>query len=235
MSAVDIVRGRFICFEGCDGAGKTTLGRRAATVLRERGFPAVFVEKRDSAFADNYLRDRLFHLRIALWDYPDEELIQDWGDFHWFHLLISWFSLWDQVRIKPLLAEAQWIIVDGWTYKYIARFLLKSNFPKNYIYNCFDHISDPETVLFLDVDPSITAVRRDKLKATESGALDGHSGNSKSDFVVYQTRVQENLKKMASEKGWNIIDGSLPESVVLDRAIEFILAQKSEFQDLTPL
>jgi thymidylate kinase len=215
--------GRFIALEGGDGSGKTTLGSRLAGALRERGVPAVFVGKREDGVGDAFLNDRLEHLRTVLWDYPSQAPIHEWGDHHWFHLLVSWFSLWDRMRIRPLLAEARWVVVDGWIHKYVARFLLKPQLRPDYVRGCFDHVSIPETVILLDVDPEITAGRRPGFKATESGALDGFEGRSRADFIAYQARVRRNLLAMADESGWFILDGSHREETLVEQAVDSIL------------
>lgn len=214
--------GRFICFEGGDGAGKTTLGRHVTEALLARGAPVVFVEKREEGFGGAFLEERLMSLRALLWDYSAEAPIHEWGDHHWFHLLVSWFSLWDTMRIRPLVDAGHWVVVDGWIYKYVARFQLKPRFPPEHLRRCCEHLSVPETIL-LDVESAVAAGRREAFKATESGALDGHGDSSRAGFVAYQARVREGLRGMAAASGWSVLDGTLSEEAVVQEALRVLL------------
>jgi dTMP kinase len=222
VNGAQTATGRFIAFEGCDGSGKTTLARLTYEALCRRGVPAIFIGKRDSLVANEPLQARIDRLRQILWDYPRDEPVGEWGDDHWFHLLLAWFSLIDRTRIQPLVAAGHWVLVDGWIEKYVARFALKEDFDGARLRIAFAHLSVPE-VVYLDVPPEITFSRIAVVKATESGALDGHAGDARTGFIDYQTKVGASLAARASERGWFRLDASQPEQAVLEAALASLL------------
>lgn len=200
-------KGRFLCLEGGDAVGKTTMASLVGAQLELAGKPVTVVKKRDLSFAEGFIFDRLTDLQRVLWDYPEDANIAEWGDQHWFHLLASWFSIWDRQRIQPLLAQGRWVIVDGWYYKYLARFMLKDAFQSQYLKDSFAHLTMPDCTAWLQMAPELAAVRRQTHKATESGALDGTAGGA-AGFVSYQSSVQSQLQLLASRYHWNMIEAN---------------------------
>src|SRR5947208_15495464 len=115
--------GALVCFEGGDAAGKRTLARAVADELQRRGMRPVLIDKKSvDGFREPYLPDRMRDLRRALWDYPRDAPIGEWGDRHWFHLILSWFSVLDSCKVRPLLEAGELVVIDNWYYKFAARF-----------------------------------------------------------------------------------------------------------------
>lgn len=227
MSQENLRAGLFVCFEGGDAAGKTTLASSVLDELERRGLSPVLVDKKSTeGFEPKYLTDRMTDLRRVLWDYPQEAPIWEWGDHHWFHLIVSWFSLLDQCKIQPLLREGRCIVADSWYYKLAARFLLKPHFERSFIFQSFAHLTKPDLVVLVDVDPQIAVTRRTTFSATESGRLDGHANGGADDFVRYQERVLEELRGLGDDT-WVGIDAthaSLEEMVA--RAADAVTAAR---------
>jgi dTMP kinase len=200
--------GHLICFEGGDAAGKTTLAANVAQELNIRGMNPVLVDKKNTeGYGDPFLRERMADLRRVLWDYPQEAPLGEWGDLHWFHLIVSWFSVLDRCRIRPLLERGELVIVDNWYYKFAARFLLKPELDAHFVLSSFKHLTVPDLVLFVDVDPSTSVTRRQEFSATESGKLDGGSGGLQG-FVTYQNLVLEKLRSFSCGLGWVRFDAT---------------------------
>jgi thymidylate kinase len=225
MSSEKLLPGVFVCFEGGDAAGKTTLASSVIEELRRRGHDPVLVDKKGTEGFDPVLTDRLRHLRVVLWDYPQDAPLWEWGDPHWFHLIVSWFSIVDRCRIQPLLREGRLVVADSWYYKLAARFLLKPEFDQGFIFQSFAHLTKPDLVLLVDVDPQVAVTRRETFSATESGRMDGSTKGDAEDFVRYQERVLEQLRRLCGDS-WVRIDAthrSLDELAV--QAADAIAAQ----------
>jgi hypothetical protein len=193
--------------------------------LRRRGYDPVLVDKKGIEGFDPVLTDRLRHLRAVLWDYPQDAPLWEWGDPHWFHLIVSWFSVVDRCKIQPLLREGRLVVADSWYYKLAARFLLKPEFDQGFIFQSFAHLTKPDLVLLVDVDPQVAVTRRETFSATESGRMDGSTKGDAEDFVRYQDRVLEQLRRLCGDS-WVRIDAthrSLDELAV--QAADAIAAQ----------
>ena len=190
-------RGRLICLEGGDATGKSTLATLLVEELRRCGEPACHVSKNQPSAADRDLCRHLEQLGEALWRYPPGAAIEAWGDEHWLHLLVSWFSVLDRACVQPALAAGQSVVVDGWTYKFRARFSLKTQLSAAHVERCFAHVSRPEQVVLLELEPEAAAERRSDFKRSECGHLDGHAeSDPRSAFVAYQRRVGQRLLEL---------------------------------------
>jgi dTMP kinase len=207
VSKLDHGKGALVCFEGGDGAGKTTLSLSVVEELSQRGFDLVMVDKKSTEFETVYLSERMRDLRRVLWDYPPDAPLWEWGDHHWFHLIVSWFSVLDRCKVLPLLEEGKVVVVDNWYYKFAARFLLKPEFDRQFVLASFEHLTVPDLVIFVDVDPRVALMRKEKFSATESGRMDGHSKGDADDFVSYQGKVLEQLRRF-SDSSWTRFDAS---------------------------
>lgn len=224
--------GRLVTFEGGDGAGKSTLARSLVEGLQRRGIKAVLVDKKSADFGSPHLKERMSCLRKVLWDYPRDAHIGAWGDPHWFHLLVSWYSILDQCRIRPLLAEGSFVVVDNWYYKFAARFMLASGFDRQYILSSFAHLTEPDNIIFLDVPPELAVRRRKEFSATEMGRLDGSAGSSE-DFVSYQKKVLAQLRTLCG-RAWVRIDAARMSLDEIEIAVQdaVLMADSRHKQDI---
>lgn len=101
--------------------------------------------------------------------------------------------------MRPLLRDGAFVIVDNWYYKFAARFRLKPEFSSGYVAASFAHLSEPDLVVFVDVDPTVAVTRRREFSATESGRMDGRAKGDSADFVDYQGRVLDELRALQAE------------------------------------
>lgn len=182
--------GRLICLDGGDATGKTTVAALVAEELKARGANAHFLSKNSPVVADTDLQRHLQQLGDGLWRYPESAAVQDWGERHWFHLIVSWFSLLDQACVRPALERGEWLVVDGWTYKFRARFGLKQTFSHVEVERAFEHLSRPSAVVVLQLPPELAARRRVQFRPSECGRFDGHDHpDPRVAFAEYQRRV----------------------------------------------
>jgi thymidylate kinase len=191
-----MVAGRLICFEGIDGAGKTTVSNALAQRLRMEGTAAQFVS-RTTVAQDSLAAERLSVLGKFLWDYPVGTDVRSLGDSHLILLMASWFHLFDRFVVRPALSESV-VVTDFWFHKYLARFRAKQADPVDHL---FHGLSKPDCVVFLAVTPDIAAKRKLSYSATEA---DIAAGGSKAAFIAFQTSVLEQLFALA-DASWRTV------------------------------
>ena len=192
--------GRLICLDGGDAAGKTTVAALVAHELRARGRDARFLSKNSPVVADTDLQRHLQQLGDGLWRYPESAAVRDWGERHWFHLLVSWFSLLEEACIRPAIERGEWLVIDGWTYKFRARFGLKTSFPVEDVERAFAHLMRPGALVILQLAPELAARRRAQFRPSECGRFDGHDHpDFRVAFVEYQKRVLAVMDRLYDE------------------------------------
>jgi thymidylate kinase len=198
--------GRFLCFEGIDGSGKSTMAAGLTERLCAAGIDAVLVHKTSAAGDDAFAQRHFAQLKAALWDYPRDADIATLGNRHWLHLLAAWYAALDVRVVQRHLAAGRWVVSDGWLYKYLARFALKPEIGEAYAASCFQGLSRPDTVYYLDVAPAVAFKRRASFQPSELGAFDGVAGDARACYLSYQGRVRATYQRLASEGGWQCID-----------------------------
>lgn len=196
-------RGRLICFEGLDGAGKTTLSERVAQGLEEQGTRVRLMYRKDATFPTPGLSKRMALLKHLIWEYGELPL-QEFGDEHALYNMASWFSVLDRCKIRPLLDEGVTVVIDNWYYKFISRFRIKPGLDFAHVRRCFAHLTSPDAVIFLDVTPSIAAQRKQDFSRGECGNFDGLTGLTRENFIRYQESVRGGLMELAREGQWLI-------------------------------
>lgn len=199
--------GILICLEGIDGAGKTTLAHSAVNILTAKGSKITFVDKKDLMFSmEPHVLTQMKHLKAGLWDYPETLQLDHLPDRYWIYTISAWYSTLKRIRIDSLLAQGISVIVDGWTYKYLARFSLKSKETAQVAREVFSTVPAPDVVINLTLDPGTAAMRKMKFKSSEAGEYDGEVGSKRDGFVSYQTKVMAVLNSLAQENRWLSLD-----------------------------
>lgn len=224
-SGKEIARGCFVSFEGTDGAGKSTIARRVFEQVRGDTGDVVFLEKNRPIPTEPYAAFHLAKIREILWEYEPSAPLGVLGDFHWLHLIASWFHATYECSVRPHVEQGRVVIADGWHYKYLARFALKKAPLSVSVEAVFGGIPTPDRMILLDVDPAVAAQRKmGDLKPSESGELDGGvEVDRRRGFISYQTAVREVLLSRATPD-WVCIDTTaLNEDAIVERAVKSVL------------
>jgi dTMP kinase len=134
-----IEKGLFICIEGIDGVGKTTLGALLAQWFGERGFPCVFSKEPTGIGAGAALRQSAVTGRKSL----EEELalfLQDRRD----HV---------ERTIAPALQRGNAVILDRCYWSNAAYQGVRGGDWKKILADNEAFVPRPDLVLLLDTDP----------------------------------------------------------------------------------
>lgn len=199
--------GAFVCIEGVDGCGKTTLARAVVEALGKRGTPALLLDKNPSWPIDPIVRSHLDRIGDALWRYPKTADVNGLSDRHWLSLLALWFAFMDETIVSPAVHQGYVVIADGWCGKFIARFSLKPGRSLADVVGLFAQVRKPDLSILLDVAPDSAFARRANFSQTERGGADGLVGDPRDTFVTYQSRVREVFCRLAQLQSWRRVDG----------------------------
>lgn len=194
-------RGRFISLEGIDGVGKSS----CALILSER-LGMKYLNRKEIPLKDGYIKLHMEYLYAILWGKgkvfskaPNVEY-NGLSREHWLHLMLAWYSAFEQYVVLPLLEAGISIITDGYVYKEIVKAVYSSGDLATA--KEFDFLIKPDIVFYLDALPEECCREDSNTNRVESGEFVG----MKSDFIGHQTRMKLIYDKLANEKEWIAIN-----------------------------
>ena len=194
----------FICLEGIDGAGKTTVARIITDRLSSDRRLVKFVKHNSVLAGTPYVSAQLENLRniqLEAHRSPYGELC----DLHWILLRASYYAIVDQHILSPALAAGQLAIADGWFYKFVARIASGQSHKLPDVLKYFGEIRTPDIGFLLDVEPSLAARRRGDFNAGELGPANTGTDKPTEAFISYQSIVRSHLVGIARSKGWPVL------------------------------
>lgn len=191
-------RGRFITFEGIDGAGKSTQIEVVAEVLRARALPLVITREPGGTALGERLRELILNEAMT----PDAETL----------LLFAARSHHLAEVIRPALLAGQWVLCDRFT-------------DATYAYQCggrglaAERISaleqwvhpdlQPDLTLLFDVAPAVAAQRLSRVRAADRFESET--------LGFFEAVRREYLNRAAKEpQRFRVLDGALaPASIAI--------------------
>lgn len=203
---------RFIAVEGIDAAGKSTVSQDLSKTMDG----AVLLSRETATeLLNGYARWHVARLRQLIWGYPPGAHTSVLGVEHWRSLLTAWYAAVDELIVRPTLVGGRDVVADSWYYKFVARLALTIGLRR--AGDSFAALSQPDTVVWLDVPPEICVQRRSSFRATEAGEWQAKRvadlSASDESFVSYQRRVREVYLRLAARHGWRTIRAEDPVGV----------------------
>jgi dTMP kinase len=173
--------GKFITFEGIDGAGKSSHIEAAALALRSTGKTVLLTREPGGTPLAEKLRNEVLHSAM-------DSLTE---------LLIVFAARRDHIEtvIRPALARGDWVICDRFTdstfaYQGGGR---QMDLQKIMALEAWVHADlQPDCTMLFDLPPSVAAQRRAKVRAADRFEAEDSTGFFERIRQVYLQRAQEN-------------------------------------------
>lgn len=200
--------GIFITFEGIDGSGKTTLSKLTCQTLIEKRINAVMISKKDTDYSSSYLSHFMKQFGVILWDNNIGNPVYEVTDHAWLFIHAAWYRIMAENLINPKLKEYDVVLLDGWFYKILSRFMAKSDFNNDLVDKVFGILPRGDLVIYLNADVIECYNRKKTFTDAEIGVNEKLTGSVKDRFVKYQEAVKMEYFNLAHKNNWNIINAN---------------------------
>jgi dTMP kinase len=180
----------FITIEGGEGAGKTTLIEKLATVLESRGYEVVKTREPGGSRLSNHIRQWLLNREADLpIGYKAELLL----------FLAARAQHLDEL-IKPALEEGKVVICDRFNDSTVVYQGLGRGLGMDYVSQLCDLVSEnkiPDITLFLDVEPQVGLMRT--RNAHKENARQGEVDRIEAERLDFHERVRQGFLRLAKQ------------------------------------
>lgn len=195
-------RGTLISLEGIDGVGKTTCAKILCERLNTKGKEYRYVNRKEIPSTTPYIKAHMENLYAIMWgqgevfsrspDIPYNGLTKE----HWRHLMLAWYSAFEQHLILPILEKGVSIITDGYIHKEITKAIHSTGDFSTA--EQFNFLHKPDIVIYLTASPE-DCIRDDSYtNRVESGMFVGNQSN----FVKHQDSMNVIYDKFSLEDKW---------------------------------
>lgn len=180
--------GVFICLEGIDGSGKTTVAHHLVEALKQNGYSAVYTAEPSTGAIGRIVRKSILQ-----------------GGRRLPRVLEAVLFAADRVdhierEVKPLLNEGKIIVCDRYLYSSISYQGADSTMLK-WVREINKHAIQPDLAVYIDVPPEIVI---DRIKREKSIM----------ETLQIQKKVREVYLNLAAEKQLMMVDGNAEKSKV---------------------
>ncbi len=186
------MRGRFVTFEGIDGAGKSTHLDWFVGTLRRRGLDVVQTREPGGSPLAESLRELLLHREMPI----DTEL------------LLMFAARRDHLDrlIRPTLADGRWVVCDRFTdstYAYQGAGRGASSERIEWLEAWIHGDLQPDRTYLFDLDPALAARRRSSARAPD---------RFEAEELAFFERVRAGyrLRAQADPERFVVLDGERP-------------------------
>ena len=202
--------GKFIVIEGIDGSGKTTIANHVSEKLNDNGYKTIFVNKKNTDICDEYIKKFMGNIRKSLWENSPTDPVGEVPEKAWLFLHSLWYTMMEEKVINKLIDDYEFVVMDGWYYKFLARHLTNGEFDFELSYSIINTLRKGDFTFLLDIKPEVCFKRRDDFKPSELGAheikQEGKGETTFNKFVRYQNMVRNQYLGFGKEYGFNVID-----------------------------
>ena len=199
-------RGQLISLEGIDGVGKTTCATQLCKRLNSGGKKFKYVNRKEIPSTNDYVKLHMEYLYAIMWGKGEvfsmapNTPYNGFNREHWRHLMIAWYSAFEQHIVLPMLQQGISIVTDGYVYKEIAKAIHSTG-----DYDTekeFDFLYKPDIVFYLTASPDDCRRLDSDTNRVESGIFVDLNNN----FIKHQNRMKIIYDNLAFEHKWIVIN-----------------------------
>lgn len=212
MSGGRVPAGKFITFEGGEGAGKSTQIARLANRLEKKGIAAITTREPGGTDAAEAVRRLLVTGEAARWDGVSEAL-----------LLFAARRSHAEELIKPALEEGKWVLCDRFAdsttaYQGIVRGIGEDAVKTLYKLTLGDFA--PDLTLILDINPA-AGLKRSHARNHAEATGETRFEEMGKDF---HDKLRQAYRKIAQDNSGRceLIDASGPEGAVAEKVWQIV-------------
>lgn len=182
--------GKIISFEGIDGTGKSFWAEKMGNCIFDN---SIFITKKTLYYSEvEYVKKIGEHMQDILWGSRDEDPIELLTNEGWLYLHLFWYTIFSKNVLEVFSKKYDYIFLDGWFYKILARYMEKKKFDIKVLEQLFEHLVVPDLIVYLDIKPDVCYKRKKVFNKCELGGMDGIQGEQKECFVNYQSLIRQN-------------------------------------------
>lgn len=205
----------FITIEGGEGAGKTTLIDKLATVLTSRGYEIVKTREPGGSRLSNQIRQWLLNREAEIPIGYKAELL----------LFLSARAQHLEEIIKPALSEGKVVLCDRFNDSTIVYQGLGRGLGMEYVKQLCDSVCEnivPNITLFLDVEPQVGLMRT--RSAFKENARQGEVDRIEAERIDFHERVRQGFLTLAKRnpERIHVIDANQNEDAVFRQAKQLL-------------
>ena len=188
----------FYAFEGIDGAGKTTTIERVRRHYESLGRRVTVVGKHEQLELLEGPANELYRTLTEnrLGGRTPREVLEFASRRYWLLYLALWHEFVSCYVCEASRSGAQMILADSWIYRPIARFSYAGDEDARFIQRCFDVAALPDRIFFLVAPVDVVYERRKAHPAKDFGVFDGLEGQSRKNYVAFQSAIQDELRAL---------------------------------------
>jgi dTMP kinase len=207
----------FITIEGGEGAGKTTLIAKLASLLQAQGHEVVKTREPGGSRLSNHIREWLLNRDVDIPIGYKAELL----------LFLAARAQHLEELIKPALAQGKVVICDRFNDSTVVYQGKGRGLGMEYVKKLCDLVSDeivPDITLFLDVDPQV-GLKRTR-KAAKENARPGEVDRIEAERIDFHERVRQGFLTLAEQCAdrIHVIDANESEDAVFKQAKQILEA-----------
>lgn len=225
MGEEKIIMSRLIVIEGIDGSGKTTLAEK----LCEKLDNAIFLNKKSVDASTEFQKEFMVSVRHTLWENRKDAPINEIDEESWLYLHLLWYHMLQENVIKPYKEKYDYIVMDGWYFKFLARHIVNDKMEVEYAHSLMSRLVQGDIVMLLNIPPELCYERKNDIRLSECGIhKQSNIEDQRDSFCSYQQEVYDAYLSLGKCYNFVNIDATNSIEKIVQQMVEVVENYDSE-------
>ncbi|MFR3142006.1 MAG: dTMP kinase [Lacrimispora saccharolytica] len=214
--------GKLVIIEGIDGSGKTTISKQLNDILSTM-YKSIYINRKNFEVDSVFVNKFMSNIKKSLWESTSTDPINEIDEEGWLYIHMLWYHLFQKNYLEPMLEQYDYVIMDGWFYKFWARHLTNGGVDIDYSKQIISRLCKGDIVFYLKVNPDVCFYRKENCNQAELGILGDTKGSSPEErFVDYQSKVQIQYEQMSRELKFVDLDANCKITYIIEQIIDYL-------------